>query len=219
LDFNETKNVTVKFNLPLRKGDYLAKLYTFPDIQMRDLAGQLHNVYIEEVPESFTGVEAIAIENPGRNYTSEPTVTITGDGLGASAKAKIVNGKIASITVVDRGTNYTKATVAINGGGGTEGAASAILEARTGTLRTYYYKPNGEKVVVNANAGTINYDTGEIFLEAFRPESLTENDYYPNDTLTFNVPSESQIITPIRNRIISIDEGDSYAIQLSVEPE
>ena len=53
----------------------------------------------------------------------------------------------------------------------------------------------------------------------FKPISLTENDYYPNDTLTFNIPAESQIITPIRNRIISIDEGDSYAIQLSVEPE
>ena len=44
--------------------------------------------------ESFTGVEKIVIENPGINYTSAPTINIRGDGIGASAKASIVNGKI-----------------------------------------------------------------------------------------------------------------------------
>ena len=219
LDFTQAKNLSIKFNLPLRKGDYLAKLYTFPEIQMKDLEGQTHNVFIEEVPESFTGVESISIENPGRGYTTAPTVTITGDGIGATAVAKIVSGKISNITLTNKGSNYNKATVSIDGGNGVEGAASAVLEQQTGILRIFYYKPNGEKVIINDSAGTINYVTGEITLESFKPISLTENDYYPSDTLTFNIPAESQIITPIRNRIISIDEGDSYAIQLSVEPE
>lgn len=219
LDFNQTKNLRVKFNLPLRKGDYLSKFYTFPDVQIKDLTGTTRNAFIEEVPEAFTGVESISLDNPGRNYTAIPTVNIRGDGIGATAVAKIVNGKLSSITVTNRGTNYTRATVSIEGGGGTEAAATAILEARTGFLRTYYYKSNGEKVIINDMAGTIDYLTGELFLESFTPLSLSPNDYYQSDVLTFNVPSESQIIYPLRNRILSIDEGDSYALQISVEAE
>ena len=219
LQFNKAQNLRVKFNVPLKKGDYLAKLYTFPEVQLKDLEGVVRNAFVEEVPESFTGVESISIENPGVNYSSVPTVNIRGDGIGATARAKIVNGRVSSIEVTNRGTNYTRAIISIEGGGGTEATAAAILEARTGTLRTFYYKPNGEKVILNANAGTIDYSTGEIFLENFTPISLSPNDYYPEDTLTFNVPSQNEIIYPLRNRILSIDEGDSYAIQLSVEPE
>ena len=219
LDFNKSTNLRVKFNLPLRKGDYLSKLYTFPEVQLKDLEGITRNAFIEEVPESFTGVEEILIENPGRDYTTAPTVNIRGDGIGATAVATIVNGKVSSITVTNRGTNYNRAQISIEGGGGTEATATAILQARTGTLRTYYYKANGEKVIINANAGTIDYDTGELFLENFTPVSLTQNDYYQEDVLTFNVPSQSEIIYPLRNRILSIDEGDSYAIQLIVEAE
>ena len=183
------------------------------------MTGVVRNVFIEEVPESFTGVESISIDNPGVNYKTAPTVTIRGDGIGATATAQIVNGRVTTITMTNRGTNYTRAIVSIDGGGGSEATATAVLEAKTGILRTYYYKTNGEKVVINETAGTIDYETGEIFLENFEPVSLSPNDYYPADTLTFNVPSESQLIYPLRNRILSIDEGDSYAIQLSVEPE
>ena len=219
LEFNKQQNLRVKFDVPLKKGDYLAKLFTFPEVQIKDLEGITRNAFIEEVPESFTGVESISVENPGRNYTVPPTVNIRGDGIGASAIARLVNGKISNIEVTNKGTNYTRAIISIDGGGGTEGAATAILEARVGTLRTFYYKSNGEKVILNANAGTIDYSTGEIFLENFNPISLTPNDYYPDDTLTFNVPSQDEIIYPLRNRILSIDEGDSYAIQLIVEAE
>ena len=219
LEFNTTKNLRIKYNLPLRKGDYLSKLYSFPEVQVNDLTSTPRNVYIEEVPEAFTGIESISVDNPGRNYSSIPTVSIKGDGIGATATAKIVNGKIVTITLTNRGTNYTHATVSIDGGGGSEGAASAVLEATTGILRTFYYKTNGEKVIVGSAAGTINYNTGEIFLENFTPISLTENDYYSSDILTFNIPAQSQIIYPLRNRILQIDEGDSYAIQLRIEAE
>jgi hypothetical protein len=219
LEFNQPKNLRIKFDVPLRKGDYLSKLFTYPEVQVKDLENITRNVFIEEVPESFTGVEGITINNPGINYTSIPTVTITGDGIGATAIAKVVNGKISTITVTNKGTNYNRALVNISGGGGREATATAVLQARTGTLRTYYYKDNGEKVIINSNAGKIDYDNGEIFLENFNPVSLTTNDYYPEDVLTFNIPSRDEIIYPLRNRILSIDEGDAYAIQLIIEPE
>lgn len=219
LTLGAKENVRVKFNVPLRKGDYTSKLFTFPEARVYDLTNILRNVYIEETPESFTGVEQIVIENPGINYTSAPTVEIRGDGVGASARATIVNGRISKIDVISKGSNYTRANVILIGGGGSEATASAVLEARTGTLRTYYFKSDGEKVIVNANAGTIDYNTGEIFLESFNAQSLAPNDFYPSDELTFNIPSQSEIIMPLRNRIISYDEGDPFAIQLSVEAE
>lgn len=213
------ENVRVNFNVPLRKGDYLSKLFTFPEARVYDLTNIIRNVYIEEVPESFTGVERIIIENPGINYTSTPTINIRGDGIGASAKAKIVNGRITNIEMISRGSNYTRATIVFEGGGGSEASALAVLESKTGILRTYYYKPDGEKVIINADAGTIDYDTGEIFLQSFNAQSLAPNDFYPSDVLTFNIPSQSEIITPLRNRILSYDEGDPFAIQLLVEAE
>lgn len=219
LDFNSKQNIRVKFNLPLKKGDYSARLFSYPETQVKDLEGITRSVFFEEVPEAFTGVESIVIENPGVNYTSPPTINIRGDGIGATAVAKVVNGKISTITITNRGSNYNRATVSIEGGGGSEATAAAVLEARTGTLRTFYFKANGEKVVVNENAGSIDYNTGEIFLQELTPISLTANDFYPDDTLTFNVPAQSEIIPPLRNRILSIDETDSYAIQLSVEAE
>jgi len=219
LNLGDTENIRIRYNLPLRRGDYISKLYTFPEVISKDLIDVSRSTFIEEVPESFTGVESISIENPGIRYTEMPTVTITGDGIGATALAKVVNGKISTIKITNKGTNYTRATVAINGGGGSEASATAVLEARKGTLRTFYYKDNGEKVIINSNAGTIDYDTGEIFLVAFTPVSLVANDYYPNDVLTFNTPSQSEIINPLRNRILQIDEGDPFALQLRVEAE
>lgn len=219
LDFNNKQNIRVRFNLPLKKGDYSARLFSFPETQVKDLEGITRSVFFEEVPEAFTGVENIVIENPGVNYTSPPTINIRGDGIGATAVAKVVNGKISTITITNRGSNYNRATVSIEGGGGSEATAAAVLEARTGTIRTFYFKANGEKVVVNENAGSIDYNTGEIFLQELTPISLTANDFYPDDILTFNVPAQSEIIPPLRNRILSIDEGDAYAIQLSVEAE
>jgi hypothetical protein len=219
LNFGVAENLRIKFNVPLRKGDYISKLYTFPEAKVFDLTNILRNVFVEEVPESFTGIEQIVIENPGINYTSVPNINIRGDGIGASARAKIVNGRISEITVVDKGSNYSRAEIVIEGGGGTEATATPVLEARNGTLRTFYFKDNGEKVIINDNAGTIDYNTGEVFLQSFNVQSLVENDFYPNDVLTFNIPSQSEIILPLRNRIISIDEGDPFAIQLRVEAE
>ena len=219
VNLGKTENVRIKFNVSLRKGDYASKLFIYPQCRVRDLTGTLRNVFIEETPESFTGIESISIENPGINYITAPTITIRGDGIGATATAVLVNRKISQIIITNKGVNYTRATVSIEGGGGSEAQASASLESRTGILRSYYFKENGEKVIVNDNVGTINYDSGEIFLESFTVESLVSNDFYASDVLTFNVPSQSEIVEPIRNRIISIDEGDPFAIQLSVEAE
>lgn len=215
---NTTKNYTVKFNTPLRKGDYIEKLYTYPQITVTDKNLTLRSVLFEEVPNSFTGVDSIKITNAGVNYETTPTVTVVGDGIGATATATIVRGRIINIKVTNKGTGYTAATIVIEGDG-SEAAADAVLEARIGTLRSYYYKSNGEKVVVSENAGSINYDTGEVILSSLTALDVTDNDLYETDVLTISAVPEDEVITPLRNRIITIDNDNIQSIQLEIIAE
>jgi hypothetical protein len=219
LDTNVTKNYSVLFNTPLRKGDFDEKITSFPQINVRDTEGISRSVFFEEVPQAFTGVDSISIVNPGREYASVPTVTITGDGIGATAEAFIVNGRIDRIVVTNKGSNYTRATVSITGGGGSEASASAILQTNNGELRTYYFRSNGEKVIVNPNAGTIDYTNGRIDILSLLPLSVVENDFYDENVFTVSAPIDDQIIYPLRNRILTIDESDPSSIQIEVIAE
>lgn len=209
-----SQNYTIKFNQNLHN-----QFSSYPSVTVTDLQGIDRQVFFEEIPESDTGVDYIEVTNSGENYTDVPTVTITGDGIGATAVARIVNRRINSIEITNRGSNYTRATVTITGGGGNGGAASAVLESKNGILRTFYYKPNGEKVIVNNNAGTIDHVTGIVQLFDFNPVSISSNPFYANDTLTFSVLPEKQIIYPVRNQILTLDENDSSSIQVTVIAE
>lgn len=219
IELNKENNYDFKFNTPLRKGDNVRKLYTYPQVTVLDLAGVERQVFFEEVPESYTGVASILLTNPGMGYLTVPTVTITGDGTGATATASIVNGKVSNIVVTNKGVNYTRATVSITGGGGSEATAIAKVESRYGTLRSYYYKANGEKIIVNDNAGTIDYDNGKVVLTSLKALAVTRNQFYDNDVLTLSVQPYNEIISPLRNRILSIDFNDSQSILLEMVPE
>lgn len=212
-------NYTIKFNMPLSKGDFAKKFSTYPEITVRDSNGVERNVFFEEVPESLTGISSISIINPGRSYQTTPTVTITGDGTGATAKATIVNGKISKIEVLTKGSDYNRATVAITGGGGVEATAEAKIETNNGKLRTYYYLDTGEKVIVNSEAGTIDYSTGEIVLKELTPLAVIENDYYSENVLALDAPPSDQTIQPSRNRILSIDDNIATSIVVEVVAE
>lgn len=216
---NETRNYKFEFNMPLKKGDYVDKLYSLPQIVVKDIEGVNRDVFIEEVPNSFNGVDYINIINPGRNYLSRPTITITGDGTGATATAEIVNGKIDRIIMQTKGSNYTRATVTITGGDGREATAVAQLEAKNGLLRSYYFKDNGEKIIVNPNTGTINYETGLVQLNTLDALEVIANDFYNENVLTINTLSGKENIYPLRNRILTFDENDVTSVQISMVAE
>jgi hypothetical protein len=190
-----------------------------PQLNVYDTGGTLRQVYFEEVPAAFTGVDSIDIINPGINYTSDPTVTIIGDGTGATATAKVLGNKVVEITVTNKGSNYSRATVSITGGGGSQATAVTKLEAKFGTLRSYYYKTNGEKVIINSNAGTINYETGAIQIASAITTGTVTNSFYDTNILTVNIPIEREVIPAFRNRIIDIDENDALSIQIDVVAE
>lgn len=218
-DLTMPKNYSLNFMMPLSKGDFDNKLFAYPLFTLVDTEGFERQCYLEEVPNSLTGIDSIAVINGGSGYLYNPIVTITGDGIGATATAKITNGKVTAITVTNRGSNYTTAAVTISGGDGFGASARAKLEFRTGTLRTFYTKTNGEKIVLNENIGSIDYISGLVRLNNFAPKALLENAFYAPEILSISVPPENSVLTPVRNRILDIDEYDSSAIQITMIPE
>jgi len=217
---NELKNYVIDFSVPLSRGLYTEKLYSYPTFSILDGAGISRDALIEETPLSFTGVESIEITNSGSGYTDSPTVKITGDGSGATGKAVVVNGKIISINIVNKGSNYTAAIVSITDDTGSGATAISVLSASIGVLRSYYILgTTGEKVILNENFGTINYDTGQINITNFKPTSITSNPNYASGVLTLNIYPLDTTILPSRNRLLSIDPEDPTAILVTMKSE
>ena len=78
---------------------------------------------------NYIRLRTLTVGAPGRNYTSAPTVTISGGGgSGATATAAVERGSVKSITLTNGGRNYTSApTVTISGGGGSGATATATI--------------------------------------------------------------------------------------------
>lgn len=59
-------------------------------------------------------IYAINVTNGGEGYTSTTTVTIEGDGTGATAKATVVDGAVSKIDMVTYGSGYTYTNIVIS---------------------------------------------------------------------------------------------------------
>jgi len=197
----------IEFNAPLHRGTTTNKMVS-SNFDVYDDVETLRNVIIEEIPESYTGISDIQVINPGSGYTTAPTVTITGDGVGATASAVIVNGRIQSIAITNRGINYSRAIITISGGNGYGGIATAVLDGRYGTLRLVYFDDNAERQVVNSNIGSINYDTGLVTLTNLNIISLATFD----NLVRLTIESEKGIVKSFRNTIITLDDTDPTSI-------
>lgn len=60
-------------------------------------------------------IDCIMIDNAGSGYLSAPTITITGDGTGATAQAVLTGDHIGKVIIRNRGSGYTYATINISG--------------------------------------------------------------------------------------------------------
>ena len=198
---------TINFNAELHRGTITNRM-TSTQFDVFDSFGTRRTVLLEEIPQSYTGVTSIEVTNGGSGYLVAPTVTITGDGSGATAIATIVNGRVDSITVTNRGSGYTRALVSISGGSGYGATAIGVLDAKYGTLRTIYYDEFVQRQVVNENAGTIDYALGTITLNDIRILSVSSGD----GLIRLTVESERGILSSNKNTIISIDDTDSTSI-------
>lgn len=219
---NLSNSTTYKlfYGTELDKGMFFSGVTSTPPMSFRDpsnLALTVDNIYIEEVPSSAGGVESISITNTGFSYQVAPTVTIKGDGQGATAKAYInTNGTLRNIEVLTPGTGYTSAiaiiTTATNDTTGQAGAAIVNTVGKYGTLRSYYNNTEHVKTIFNNNIGTIDYASGIITLNDFNPLGISN----PLGQLTVSVKPKSMILSSSFNRIITVDPFDPAAITVNV---
>jgi hypothetical protein len=223
-ELNTTNNYILNFGVELSRGTTLDNFYSSPLFKIIDEEGVERTCFFEEVPSSFTGVEAITVITPGSNYTSTPTIEIEGDGEGAKASAIIINGKLNSIKVTNPGIGYTSASVRILGGGGSGATAQAILENRYGQIRIAYFKPDAvtnlnTKIVLNSNlnngvVGVIDYVLGKITINNFNPTDVL-NDF---KELSINVRPKSTVIQSIKNNMLAFDSSDPTSIVTELKP-
>ena len=206
-DLQNQRTYTIDFGAKLKRGTTINRMSS-TEFDIFDAFGARRTATIEEIPESFTGISEIQVLNPGTGYTEAPTVTITGDGFGATAEAIIVNRAIQSIRVTNRGINYSRALVTISGGNGFGASAVVVLDNRFGTLRTIYYDELSRRQIINNSAGTINYDTGVVTLNNLRVLSTNASD----GLIRLTVESEEEILFSSKNVLITIDESDTSAI-------
>ena len=202
-----TSNYTINFGVPLNRGTITNKLTSseFVTIDSLDIS---RTAIIEEIPQSSTGISSIELSNSGYNYVTAPTVTITGDGIGATAVATILNGRISEIKMTDRGVDYSRAVVTITGGSGFGATASPVIDARVGTIRTIYFDANANRQIINPAVGVINYDSGLIEINDLKVLSVATAD----GMIRISLESQSGIIESMKNTILTIDETDTTSI-------
>ncbi len=208
----ESASYVIKYNVPIHRGTITNKL-TSTEFEIFDVSGVRRTAIFEETPQSYTGISSVQISAPGSGYSSSPTVTISGDGTNATATATVVNGRIQSINITNRGTDYTRAIVTITDETGYGASAVAVIDGKIGTLRTIYYDSLAQRQIINSNAGTVDYDNGVININNIRFLSVNSDD----GLIRLEIEAERGLIQSVRNTIITIDETDPTAIVNTLE--
>ena len=213
-EFGQQKTYSVDFNVPIKRDFFGKSVSLSPSIQYTDSLGVVRNeVFLEQTPSETTSIESIEVINPGMGYYSNPTVSIIGDGTGATAQAVVVDGKIKNVILTNPGKDYTQATIQIIGNGsGTLASARVIISGQYGKLRTYYYGPTGIKTILNGSAGTIDYLNGIVTLVDFSPTNINNT----NGILKINIVPDSTIVQSTKNKLLTIDQYDSSAVIVNI---
>jgi hypothetical protein len=213
---NVKQTYTINFNNPLESGSGSGSLQITPSFSQYDSSGNYYpTVYFEVAPDSTTNIDSITVTSGGSGYVN-PSVTISGDGTGATASATVVNGVITSITVTSGGSGYTQASIVIYDISGSGAVAVAVIRGNYANLRTYYYV-NGVKNILTSysdtsNAGSVDFANGVVTLNNFNPVSLNNTD----GILRVTAYSANRIVSSSYDKIITLDSNDASAITVNV---
>lgn len=194
------------------------------NISFGDLNTNQANIELLATPGT---VDAVVVTDGGIGY-SYATITVNGDGTGATAEATIVGGSISKITMLTRGTGYTKATITITGDG-TNAVARAIVSPVNG---------HGSNAVTELFAKDITFfssisnekNQGFSVANDYRQLGIIKNPQVFSSTLRLNTSTSSACyavsvnstgVTEIPNDSLITDEvggttGNKYRVVASV---
>ena len=213
---NNKRTYKLDFGIPLARGTTENRLYSSPGFELADSSNVIRTCFIEETPFSYSGIDTVEVLNPGTGYTETPTVEIIGDGTGATAEAIIVNGRIKSINVLKRGSEYTTAIARISGGGpeARGGTGKVVIQGKTGNLRMYYFDANQIKVFVNESIGTIDYSTGMVEITEITILDVL-NEF---KQLSMHAKPENTVFESSQNKILTVNFDDPESISVRLTP-
>ena len=124
----------------------------------------------------------------GASYTPATTVTITGDGTGATAEPVIEGGAIVDYTIITAGSGYTEAEVVIDDDepGGDGATATAILTPIGGHGANPEQELDASYVIV---ASELDGDESGVFPTEYPDETFRKIGLLINPRLKQGVPS------------------------------
>lgn len=181
---------------------------------------------IREVVNSYvTGqIDVIQVTNGGTGYTTDPTVSISGDGTLATVSTITRNaGVIEKIAIDTKGSNYSYANVNISGGGGTLATAKAVIAPDNGHTSNIFYELFAYYVMIRPS---IEYSEGGIFTvnNNFRQAFIIKdpldnnnvaiiNDAYPLttrlDLSTATINFNAEFAALVVDDIVTISDGSN----------
>ena len=90
---------------------------------------------------------------------------------------------------------------------------SVSVDSRNGTIRSIFFDDEGNRKVINDNAGSIDYDAGVITINDINITDVSSSD----GLIRVTIGSESGIIESVRNNIVAIDIEDPLAITTTLQ--
>ena len=161
-------------------------------------------------------LEAIRVTNHG-SYTnaSNITITITGDGTGATAapRVNVTSNTLTNIIITAKGSGYTYANVAISTtDSGANGAARAIISPAGGHGSNALRELGGSRLVLNPK---LNQSENGYFptTNQFRQITLMQNPYERDKTTLAANVLYTQYTTAILDTATSQYNDDEYVYQ------
>lgn len=160
---------------------------------------------------SINGIDVILVINSGTAYAAAPTVTIYGDGTGATATAITSAGVVTGITVNNVGSGYTWAKVTLTGGSPTsQASATAIIAPAGGHGSNFIAECYAKNVMIAATVS--GYQANDIPVnQDFRSIGIVSNPTVYVTSAVTSAGTSISLTTALAMRTLQMTSGATTA--------